>query len=86
MKEVYSYQEISTDISQGENVAFTFHPIVHVALVRKSLESQAITATIEVYIGDECFGIFEQEYVSIQAVLNAFDLPDHVELFEIVEE
>jgi len=52
MKEVYCYQEISTDIAQDEKVACTFHPVAHVTVVRKNLESQAITATLELCTGE----------------------------------
>ncbi len=88
MKEVYCFQEVSTDIAQGEKVSFPFHPVIYVTLVRKSRESQEITATIELclYTSDDCIAIVEQTFETIQAVLNAFDLPDHVELFEMVEE
>lgn len=36
MRELYCYQEVSTEIAEGETVTFTIHPTVHVTAVQKS--------------------------------------------------
>ncbi len=83
MKEVYSYQEIKTDIAEGEKVAFTAHPVLYVTAVRNSLESESITATFEISIGSYVIGEFTQEFDTIEKLLDAFDIADHEELFEL---
>ena len=82
MKEVYSYQEIKTDIAEGEKVTFTAHPVLYVTAGRKSLESETITVTFEIGIGSYVIGEFTSEYDSIEQVLDAFDIADHEEIWE----
>lgn len=84
MKEVYSYQEVSTEIGQGEKVAFTAHPVLYVTAVRKSLESEAIAVTFEIGIGSYVIGEFTSEYKTFAALLDAFDIADHEEIFELL--
>ena len=86
MKEVYCFQEVETEIRTGEAVTFTIHPTLHVTAVRTNLDSQAITATLEIMIGEYAIGEFTQEFSSIETLLAAFDIADHVEIFEVVGE
>ena len=46
MKEVYCYQEVESEIAQGETVAFTVHPTLLVRAVKNNLESEVITVTM----------------------------------------
>ncbi len=84
MKEVYCYQEIAPDITQGEKVAFAAHPVLHVTAVRKSLESEIIAVTFEIGIGSYVIGEFTSEYDTIEKLLDTFDIADHEELFVLI--
>ncbi len=86
MKEVYAYQEVIDDIAQGEKVTFTMHPNLHVTAVRKSLDSQTITATLEICVSEYAIGEFTMGFSSIETLLAAFDIADHEEIFEMVGE
>jgi hypothetical protein len=86
MKEVYAYQEVSTDIAEGEAVTFTIHPTLHVTAVRKSRGSLTITATLEICIGEYAIGECTMEFSSMETLLAAFDIADHHEIFEVVGE
>jgi hypothetical protein len=86
MKEVYAYQEVLDEIAQGEKVTFTLHPTLHVTAVRKSLDEQTIIATLEICIGEYAIGEFPMEFSSMETLLAAFDIADHVEIFEVLGE
>ncbi len=84
MKQVYSYQEIGTQIDQGKQGVFTCYPEARVTAVQKHPDSDVITVTIQLSIRDTCIGILEYEYASILAVLEAFDIDDLSEIWEVV--
>ena len=84
MKEIYSYQEIKTDLDQGEKVGFTAHPTVYVTAVRKSPGSEPISVTFEIGIGSYVIGEFTSEYDAIEKLLDAFDIADHEEIWEVL--
>ena len=84
MKEIYSYQEIKTDIDQGKKVGFTAHPTVYVTAVRKSSESETIVVTFEIGIGSYVIGEFTSEHDTIERLLDAFDIADHEEIWEVL--
>lgn len=86
MKEVYSYQEIETLIDQGKQVVFTCYPEARVTAIQKHKESDTITVTIQIRIRDTCVGIVEYEYSSILAVLDAFDINESSEIWEVLAE
>jgi hypothetical protein len=83
-KTIYSYQEIGTLIDQGRQVIFTCHPVVRVTAVQKKPNSDLITVTLVVSIGETCVGIMENEYASIYALLEAFNIGDLDEIWEVV--
>ncbi|HZS78230.1 MAG TPA: hypothetical protein VFA41_16580 [Ktedonobacteraceae bacterium] len=84
MKRVYSYQEIGTLIDQGKQAIFTCHTIVRVSCVKKDPGSETITVILTALIRDTCVGVLEQEYSSIEEVLEAFDIDDFEELWEVL--
>lgn len=83
MKQVYSYQEIGTLIDQGRRVVFTCYPEARVSAIQKHRESDSVTVTITLCIRDTCVGIVEYEYASMLAVLDAFDIDDLEEVWEV---
>jgi len=85
MKEVYNYQEIGTLIDQGKQVVFTCHPAARVTAVQKSADSDTITATITLLIGEYVISVMESEYASIVALLDAFDIDESSEIWEMLE-
>ncbi len=85
MKQVYSYQEIGTEIDKGKSVVFTSHPVARVTAVKKSRKSELITVTIQLSIGDICIGIVENEFSSVLDVLEAFNINDLEEMWVVLE-
>jgi len=85
MKQVYSYQEIGTLIDQRKLVAFTCHPVALVSVVQRHPDLETITVTIQFSLRDTCIGIVEHEYSSILALLEAFDIDDLAEIWEVLE-
>lgn len=83
MKQVYNYQEIGTEIDRGKRVVFTCHPEARVTAVQKQRDSDIITVTLQISIRDTCVGIVEYEYTSILAVLEAFDIEELAEIWEV---
>jgi len=84
MKEVYSYSEIAEEIAEGETVTFCLPVSIYVTACRKSAEDGAITATIQFGMGGEMIASCTSEFKDMDRLLWAFDIPDHIELFEIV--
>jgi hypothetical protein len=84
MKQVHNYQEIGTLIDQGKRVLFTCHPVARVTAVQKDRDSDIITVTLNLSIRDTCIGIVEYEYDSILAVLEAFDVDELAEIWEVL--
>jgi len=86
MKEVYCYQEVESDIAQGETVAFTVHPTLLVRAAMNNLEGEVITVSYELCIGSDSIGVFTSEFPDMERLLYAFDIADHEEIFEVVGE
>ena len=85
MKHVYNYQEIGTLIDQGKPVVFPCHPEARVTTLKKNRKSDIITVTLLLSIGDTCIGIVENEYASIEMLLEAFQIDDLLEMWEVLE-
>lgn len=85
MKTVHNYQEIGTLIDQGKQVVFTCYPQARVSAVQKHPGSEIVTVTINLAIRDTCVGIVEYEYTSMLAVLDAFDIDDLAEIWEVLD-
>lgn len=86
MKNVYSYQEIGTLIDQGKQVVFTCHPEVRVTAIQRQPDSDLIAVTLIVSIGDTCVGMMENQYASIYALLEASNIGDLEEIWEVLAE
>jgi len=84
MKEVYSYSEIASEIAEGETVTFCLPVSIYVTARRKSTDCETITATIEFGMGGQMIATCTSEFRDMDRLLYAFDIPDHIELFEIV--
>jgi hypothetical protein len=86
MKEVYCYQEVESEIAQGETVAFTVHPTLLVRAVKNNPASEVITVSYELCIGSDSIGVFTSEFSNMESLLDAFDIADHEEIWEVVGE
>lgn len=86
MKQIYRYQEIGTLIDQGRQVVFTCYPEARVSARQNHRESDTVTVTINLCIRDTCVGIVEYEYSSMLAVLDAFDVDEQAELWQVLGE
>jgi hypothetical protein len=85
-KTVYSYQEIGTLLDQGRQGVFTCYPEARVSALQKHPESDTVTVTLTLSIRETCLGIVEDEYASMLAVLDAFDIEDLAEIWEVLDE
>ena len=84
MKAVYSYSEIAPEIAEGETVTFCMPVSIYVTARRTSADCETITATIEFGMGGEMIATCTSEFKDMDRLLYAFDIPDHIELFEVV--
>lgn len=84
MKEVYSYQEIKTWIPNGQAVKFTYPLRVEVTAAQKHHDSQTLHVTFVLLVGKYAIGEFTSEFDTIERLLDAFDIADHEELFELL--
>lgn len=85
MKTVYSYQEIAPLIAQGKEVTVTCHLHAEVIARQKRSNSDAITATIHLLVGEYVIAVVESEYPSLVSLLDAFDIDEYAEQWEVRE-
>jgi len=83
MKEVYNHQEISELIDQGQVVVFTRQLEVRVTARRMSPGSGTITALIRFCKADYLLGELENEYATIAVLLDAFDIGELEDIWEV---
>ena len=83
-KTVNNYQEIGILIDSGKPAVFTCHPEARVT-VRWVPNEDTIKATITISIGDTCVGIVETEYASSIDLLDAFQIDDLAEIWEVLD-
>ncbi len=86
MKKVYSYQEIGHLIDKSQAVVFTRHLKARVTAIQKSRDSQTIHVTFVLLVGEYHVGEFTSEYDTIAELLDVFDIADHEELFELLDD
>jgi len=91
MKQVYDYQEIGVEIDQGKLTMFTCHPVARVSVQQKSGDSQANPEVNEYFhviitlsIGDTVVGLMEYGYASMIDLLDAFQIDDTEEIWEML--
>lgn len=84
MKQVYSYQEAANLIESGQVVKFIYPLRVEVTATKKLEGSTALHVTFVLIVGEYAIGEFASEYDSIEALLDAFDIADHQEVFEML--
>jgi len=82
MKQVYSYQEMVPLVEQGQTVVFTAHLRARVKIVPFLNGHVAVTITLS--RGDTHLGTVEQEYASIEDVLDAYDIDVHAPQWEVI--
>jgi hypothetical protein len=85
MKQVYSYQEIGTLIDKVRQVAFTRTLPAHITALQNSRECDEITVTIALIVGEYVIAELETTYPRIEALLDAFDIGDLEEIWEVLE-
>ncbi len=77
-KTVSSYQEIGHVIDSCNPVVFTAHPVARVTVLERAWPENTVKITINLSIGDTCVGIMENEYSSIEMVLDAFQIDEGI--------
>jgi hypothetical protein len=83
MKQIYSYQEVATPFEQGRVIKFT-HPLKVLVTAAKKQDSTAIHVTFVLIVGEYAIGEFTSEYDTMESLLEAFDIADHTEIFELL--
>ena len=86
MKEVYSYQEIAHFIENDQAVTFTRHLHVQVTAAKKHHDTETIHVTLVLLVGEYTIGEVRYEYASMEALLDAFDISDVEEFFELLDD
>ena len=84
-KTVNSYQEIGHVIDSCNPVVFTCHPVARVTVLQHAFPENSVKVTIHLSIGDTCVGIIENEYASIIDLLDAYQIDDLEEIWEVLE-
>jgi hypothetical protein len=83
MKQVYRYTEIADLFEQGKVIKFT-HPLNVLVTAARKQENGSVHVTIVLLVGEYAIGDMTIEYDSIEALLDAFDIADHTEIFELL--
>ncbi len=80
MKELYNIAELKLFNVQKFTLIYPLR--VEVTVVQK--QECPLQATFALLVGEYAIGEFTQEYDTIERLLDAFDMADHEELFELV--
>ena len=84
MKQVYNYQELAHLIEQGKTAAFT-HPLsAQITAVQMSHKRDDITVTMALMVGGYVIGELESTYSRMESLLDAFDIDDRSEVWEVL--
>jgi hypothetical protein len=83
MKEVYSYSEVGALIEQRTKTIFTRPAQVRVSVMKPSGKSHAIKVSINLLVGTYSIGVFQCKYKNILELLEAFDINENDEIFEV---
>jgi len=84
MKTFYSYQEIQNLIGNGQAITFSYPLRAQVTAAQKHHDSQTIHVTFVLLVGEYAIGEFTSKFETIERLLDAFDIADHEELFELL--
>jgi hypothetical protein len=83
MKQVYSYSEVGALIGQRTKTIFTRSAQVRVSVMKPSGKSHTIKVSINLLIGTYSVGVFQCTYKNILELLEAFDINENEEIFEV---
>jgi len=83
MKLVYSYSEVGALIEQRTKTIFTRSARVRVSVTKPSGKSHTIKVSINLLIGAYSVGVFQCTYKNILELLEAFDINENEEIFEV---
>ena len=86
-KTIQNYQEAGHEIDSSHHVVFTCHPTARFAVYKEPWPSEQIKVTTYLTIGnqDGCVGIAEQTYASVEALLDAYQINDLYEIWEVLD-
>jgi hypothetical protein len=83
MKELFTYQEIGTLIDQGTSATFTRHIVARVTVTQPTPDSETVKALLLLSLRQYNIGVVEMEYTDISELLEAFDIDDGEEIWEV---
>lgn len=81
MKTVHKRSEVEKAIEKGTPVAFSTS--VQVTVTVRQVED-ATQATLVLRVGDAYIGEIQADYTSVDAIMEAFQLDDEAEIWEIL--
>lgn len=90
MKTLQSYQEAGHVIDSCNPVVFTCHPEVRVSVLQENPLTGVVKVKLFINVGNTIVGhttvgIAENEYASIDDVLEAFQINDIDEIWEVLD-
>ena len=83
MKQVYSYSEVGARIEQRTKTIFTRCALVRVSVMKPSGKSHTIKVSINLLISSSSIGVFQCTYKNMLEFLEAFDINENEEIFEV---
>ena len=83
MKQVYSYSEVGALIEQRTKTIFTRSALVRVSVIKPGGKSHTIKVSINLLIGSSSIGVFQCTYKNMLELLEAFDINENEEIFEV---
>ncbi len=84
MKEGYCYQEIAHLVKSGQKITFTYPLRVEVTAVALHPDRDTLQVTFALLVGEYTIAEFTSEYDTVESLLDAFDIADHQDVFELV--
>ena len=86
MKELYNFAEIATLIDQGQQPSFTRSLVAHVSVSQPDPNVETVKAIMLLSHGKYNIGIVEITFIDIAELLEAFEIDDKEEVWEVPTE
>jgi hypothetical protein len=83
MKQVYSYNELKPLFESGKIIKFTY-PLQAIVTAARKQENGSAHVTVVLLVGEYAIADLQTEYESIEGLLEAFDITNQQEIFELL--
>ena len=85
MKTLQNFQEAGHLIDSCHMAVFTQHTAVRVAVQREPFPSRTIRVSMTIIVADMAVGVAEATYETIEGFLEAWQIDDLEEIFEVLD-